>query len=195
MRRFTIPILSLALLLVLFGCTQGGIPSACAGSSVEKLPNCVYVAAVLEQNPFNCYSLSNISQKEQCLRDASDSSIKKLLEAMSPAERAKIFSVISGEVNTSRVDVPPLPPVNESADPNLELVNINLTDGVSEADSKAYAHAVAINNITACAPITHASTRSSCIAQVALRVKNPSMCSQFTLASDIDLCNFYAKGN
>jgi len=194
MRRFTLPLLSFALLLVLFGCIQGGIPAACANSSVEKLSNCIYIASVLEQNPFDCYSIKDNTQREKCLRDASDSAIKKLLEQMTPEERTKIFLAISGATNTSGIDII-LPPTNESITPDPGSAIINSSTGVSEADSQAYVQAVAANDMVLCATITHTSTRASCITQVALRVKNPAVCSQFTLTSDFDLCNFYAKGD
>ena len=194
MKRFTLPLLSLALMLLLFGCTSGGIPSACANSSIEKLPNCIYVSSVLEQNPYSCYSLQNNSQREKCLRDASDSAVKKLLEQMTPSEREKVFSAISGAAGASGVIIPPAPPANEPANANPNPVIINPPTGVSEADTQAYEQAVAANDLAPCTKINDASTRASCITQVALRVKNPAMCVQFTLQSDIDLCNMYAKG-
>ena len=65
MRRFTLPLLAFALSLLLFGCTQAGIPSSCANVSVDTLSNCVYVSSVLEQNPYDCYSLQNTTQREK----------------------------------------------------------------------------------------------------------------------------------
>ena len=195
MRRFTIPLMLLALLLLLFGCTQGGIPSACANSPVEKLANCVYVSAVLEQNPYDCYSLKENSQREKCLRDASDSAVKKLLEQMTPAERAKVFAAITSAVDASGMNITvPIPPASAPTNPAPPRAIINPPTGVSEADSQAYAQAITANDMAPCTAIIDASTRASCITQVALRVKNPAMCSQFTQKSDIDLCNLYAKG-
>ena len=194
MGRFTLLSVSLALLLLLFGCTQGGIPTACANSSVDKLANCVYVSAVIDQNPYNCYTLQNISQREKCLRDASDSAMKKLLEQMTPAEREKVFAAISGVADASGVNILPISPVNEPTLPNATPEIINPQTGISEADTQAYEQAVAANDLAPCTKINDASTRASCITQVALRVKNPAMCRQFTQKTDIDLCNMYAKG-
>ena len=194
MRRFTIPLLSLALLLLLFGCAQGGIPAACANSSAGALSNCVYVAAVLEQNPYDCYSLKDSTQREKCLSDASDSAVKKLLEQMTPSERAKVFAAISGAADASGISIPILPPASEPSSPTTGPAATSPPSGVSEADSQAYVRAVATTDMAICAAINDASTRASCITQVALRVKNPAICAQFTLKSDIDLCSLYAKG-
>ena len=193
MRHFTAPFLSLLLMLLLLGCTQGGIPAACANSSLDKLANCIYTASVLEQNPYSCYSLKESLQREKCLRDASDSAAKKLLEQMTPAERAKVFEAISGAVNASGLSIPIAPPSSSPENPNSSAAS-NPPGGVSEADSQAYAVAVESSDMAPCATISDASTRASCITQVAIRVKNPAMCSQFTQKTDLDLCNFYAKG-
>ncbi|MCX6770692.1 MAG: hypothetical protein NTX79_01420 [Candidatus Micrarchaeota archaeon] len=194
MSRFALPLLSLVLVLLLFGCAQGGIPSACAGSPGDKLPNCVYVAAVLGQNPYDCYSLKDISQREKCLRDASDSAVKKLLEQMAPAERAKVFAAIPGADGASDISSQiPIPPANEPASPDATPAIINPPAGVSAADSQAYVRAIAATDMAPCTTINDASTRASCITQVALRVKNPAVCGQLTLKADIDLCNLYAK--
>jgi len=194
MSHFTISFLSLALLLLLFGCTQGGAPQACAGSPSEKLANCVYVSAVLDQNPYSCYSLKDIVQREKCLRDASDSKIQKLVSEMTPADRAKIFSTSPDAPTAPSVPQAPsnVPAANESPAPEIEQP-IAPTNGVPEADAQAYAQAVATSDMVPCTTITHAPTRASCITQVAIRVKNPAMCSMFTLKADIDLCNLYAK--
>ena len=195
MRRFTLPFLSLAMVLLLFGCTSGGIPPACANVSVDTLSNCVYIAAVLEQNPYDCYSLKESPQREKCLRDASDSAVKKLLEQMTPAERAKVFAAVSGAVDASGMDIQiPFPSANEQTTPGANPAIAIPPSGVSEADSQAYAQAIAASDMAPCATIIDASTRASCITQVALRVKNPAVCIQFTQKSDIDLCNLYAKG-
>ena len=195
MRRFTLPLLPLALLLMLFGCTQGGMPAACANSAPDTLSNCVYVAAVLDQNPYECYSLGEDSQKEKCLRDASDSAVKKLLEQMTPEERAKVFAAISGAVDAYGINVPLPPlPAAEPASLGPSPATISPPSGISEADSQAYTQAISSNSMASCATITHASTRASCITQVALQVKNPSVCGSLAQKSDIDICNLYAKG-
>ena len=195
MRRFTLPLLSFALILMLFGCAQAGIPSSCTNVSVDTLSNCVYVTSVLEQNPYECYSLQNATQREKCLRDASDSAAQKLLAQMTPEERAKVFAAISGAIDASGVNVQiPLPPSNVQVNTTPSPTIINPPAGASEADSRAYEQAISANDIVPCTTITDASTRASCITQVAFRVKNPAICSQFTLKTDIDLCNLYAKG-
>ena len=195
MRQSIITFLPLALLLALFGCTQGGVPSACAGAPSGTLANCIYVSAVLDQNPYNCYSLSNLSQREKCLNDASDSTAQKLLQRMSSSERAQIFAPAQQSTSSAGSQIAPLPPV--PAETNATAGNVteqaNSSNGISAADSHAYSQAIATNDMTPCVSIADPSTRASCITQVAIRVKNPAMCAQFTLKADIDLCNLYAK--
>ena len=65
---------------------------------------------------------------------------------------------------------------------------------VTGANGRAYAQAVSNTDMAPCVSISDASTRASCITQVALRVKNPSVCGNLTLQADIDICNLYAKG-
>ncbi|MFA6328320.1 MAG: hypothetical protein WCY41_02660 [Candidatus Micrarchaeia archaeon] len=196
MRHFTLPVLSLALLLALFGCTQGGIPAACANSTMSTIANCVYTNAVLEQNPYDCYSLNNSVQKEKCLRDSSDSSAKKLLEQMTPEERAKVFAAISGAIDaygingTNAISIVGGQP-DSGTEP--EAATVNPPAGVSEADSQAYTQAVAANNMAQCTTIGDTSTRSSCIVQVAQQVKAPDVCAPLSGSADFDLCNMYAK--
>ena len=151
-------------------------------------------SAVLEQNPYDCYSLKNMSQREKCLRDASDSAVRKLLEQMTPAERANVFAAISGAANASGITVPPLPPAGEPAIPENGSAAMNQSGGVSAADSQAYERAIAASDMAPCATIADSSVRASCITQVALRVKNPAVCGQFTKKADLDLCNMYAQG-
>lgn len=195
MRRFILTIMPFALILLLFGCTQASLPSSCANVPANTLSNCIYVSSVLEQNPYECYSLQNTTQREKCLRDASDSAAQKLLEQMTPNERAKVFGAGSGAANAPGAGAQmPLPPSSVQANATPSPTIINPPAGASEADSRAYEQAISANDIAPCTTIIDASTRASCITQVAFRVKNPAICSQFTLKTDIDLCNLYAKG-
>jgi len=195
MGHFTIPVLSLSVLIALFGCTQQGIPPACANASAGTLSNCIYLSSVLQQNPYGCYSIASLPQREKCLRDASDSTVQKLVEQMSPADRAKIFAAIpeAADAPGASIPYPPLPPASEPAAPGALAEIISPPSGVSEEDSQSYVQAIEANDMAPCTTIVDASTRASCITQVALRVKNPAMCAQFTQKSDIDLCSLYAK--
>ena len=193
----TAPILIMfALALALAGCTQGGIPPACANATSGSLANCVYLSSVLEQNPYGCYSIQVMSEREKCLNDASDSAAQKLLARMSPEERAQIFAQASGAAGASGA----IPngsaalPAGVNATPTYGQAVPGQSGQISESDSRAYAQAVSNTDMAPCVSISDASTRASCITQVALRVKNPSVCGNLTLQADIDICNLYAKG-
>lgn len=187
---------SLALLAV-FGCTQAIAPAACANASSDKLANCIYVNAVLEQNPYNCYPLSNLTQREKCLRDSSDSNAQNIVENMNSRERDSIFAVAEPGAPQLPPVLPelPSPPLGNVSLPIQPPANtsINLPPGISGQDAQSFTQAVQTNDMTPCVSITDPSTRASCITQVALRVKKPSICDVLTEQDDIDICNLYAK--
>ena len=188
MVRFALSLLPFALLLALFGCTQGSLPSACAGLPADRMAGCIYESAVLEQNPYSCYSLPADSSRTKCLNDASDSSVKKLLERLTPEERAQLLGIADSE------SWQPSAILSGASGSEAGQTGANLPKTASPSDSQAYSQAIASNDMYLCASITDASTRASCITQVAVQVKNPDVCIALSLKSDFDLCNLYAKG-
>jgi len=191
MRAFHAVLLAFSLAL-LFGCTQGSIPSACANAAPEKLANCIYVNSVLDQNPYTCYPLSDATQKEKCLRDSSDSSVQKLVSGMSPSERDQFFAIVTGAISTALPGEEPSGATQQPQPPSSGAVTIP-SGAASEADAQSYAQAVQANDMSPCVSISDASMRASCITQVALKVKKPEVCSSLTVKADLDLCNLYAK--
>ena len=199
MGRFHLSIIVSALvaLALFFGCTQSAIPSSCAGVSESRLANCIYTSAVLEQNPYSCYSIPALLQREQCLKDSTDSAAKSRFEALSTEERARVFAT-----GDDLIVAPPLPPQsivpiaplpNNTPENQSNLQGINPPLGVSEADAQSYVRAVNNNDLAPCVSIVDASTRASCITQVAQKVKKPEICAMFSIKADRDLCNMYAK--
>jgi hypothetical protein len=183
---------SLALAL-LFGCTQVSVPQACSGVPQEKLESCIYVNAVLEQNSYTCYSITPGSNRVKCLKDASDSAMKKRLDGMSPLERENALSP-KAAVPVEIPDVPPAqPPVIVPSPPQGNATNITVS-GISEEDRLSFLQAVETSDMAPCVSIVDSSTRASCITQVALKVKNPQICLILIQKPDLDLCNLYAQG-
>ena len=187
---------ALVALALFFGCTQSAAPSSCAGVADARLANCIYTSAVLEQNPYPCYSLASLSQRDRCLKDSTDSAAKIRFESLSPEERARVFA-------TGGLVVAPTPP-RQSIEPAARLPNgapsaqpnpqgVNPPPGVSEADAQSYIQALNSNDLAPCASIVDASARASCITQVAQKVKRPEICPVFAMKEDRDLCNMYAK--
>lgn len=159
------------------------------------MANCIYVNSVLAQDQYTCYSLSNTTQREKCLRDSSDDSIRQLLESMPPAERDKIFTAVAEAVNNYLPTQPSAPSQQPSPGSSnvLSVPNTSSQNGASEIDKQLYAQAINSNDMVPCVSIADSSTRKSCITQVALKVKNPASCGLFTEKDDIDICNLYAK--
>jgi hypothetical protein len=188
---------ALVALAFFFGCTQSTLPSSCTGVNEDRLANCIYTSAVLDQNPYACYSLSSLSQRETCLRDSTDSAAKSRFEYLSPEERARMFA--TGEDLIVAAPLPlqntePIVPIsnNTPSAPPLQQGGA-LPSGISEADAQSYMQAVNNNDLAPCVSIVDASTRTSCISEVAQKIKNPAVCPMFTLKEDFDLCNMYAK--
>lgn len=171
------------------GCTQGSMPSACAGLSADHLPSCIYESAVLEQNPYSCYSLQNGAPRAKCLNDASDSSMKALLERLTPQERAQLLGIAAAVESQPAGAGSAIPQGQETG-----TAPANPPKTASQPDAQAYEQAIAANDMAQCATIIDASVRASCITQVALQVKKPEVCNALSLKPDIDICNLYAKG-
>jgi len=175
-------------LALLAGCTQAQLPQSCAGLSSEGLAACIYESAVLEQNPFSCYSLPEGSLRSACLADASDSSMKKLLERLTPQERAQLLGLAAASAEAPGTGALPYAPAETGQGaPEAEQ------PGAAGADSQYYGQAVESSDMAACTSISDPSMRASCITQVALQVKKPEVCNALALKADIDICNLYAK--
>jgi hypothetical protein len=188
-----IPLLAFSLALaLLFGCTQVSVPQACNGVPQEKLSSCIYVNAVLEQNSYACYSIPLGDNRVKCLKDASDSAMKKRLEGMSAQERENVLSPKPSP--PPAIAQPEAPPVIAPVQPLENQTNLTLLPGVSDSDRLSFLQAVETSDMAPCTIITDPSIRASCITQVALKVKNPQVCMILTQKPDFDLCNMYAKG-
>jgi hypothetical protein len=196
-RTASAALLSLAI-IAFSGCAQLGAPPQCLNATPDKLANCVYVNSVLEQSPYWCYSLSDMAQREKCLRDSTSPATQKELERMSSRERNAIFS----ETGTGAPDLPEAPiPKQPGQQPGTPLppappqanTPAGAPPGISGEDARAFSKAVQENDMAPCVSISDKATRASCITQVALRVKKPSVCEVLAAQEDIDICNLYAK--
>jgi hypothetical protein len=190
MARFTAALLALSIAVLLSGCTQGGSPSVCSSGKPAMFANCVYINAVMEQNPFYCYSLEDKYQRGVCIQDASDAAKKTLLERADPATRDAIFAEKSA--------TQPAPPMQENATPTEQPPVVVPQEGCGSLQDAAKdncyrALAVEKSNISTCEQVLSPVVRENCIAQEAQAVKKPEICPSLTNQSSIDLCNFYSK--
>jgi hypothetical protein len=190
MERFALALAALSVVFLISGCFQGGAPAACASAKQSAFANCVYINAVMEQNPFYCYSLPDKYQRSVCIQDASDPKVKAALERADQETREAIFAEKQPQpppsVPQENVSQPPQPaelPANGSCG---QLQGI-------ERDDCYRMLAVEGSNISACEEVNASSLRESCIAQVAQMLKKPEICLQLSMQGSIDLCNFYSK--
>lgn len=179
------------------GCAQLGVPPQCLNATSGTMANCVYVKSVLEQAPYGCYSLSDMEQREKCLRDSTNPSMQKELERMPQRERDGIFAIASGSADAIQQALlpsqPSQPPPQQVPIPPPNTSSAGMPAGISGEDAQAFSKAVQENDMAPCVSISDKPTRASCITQVALRIKKPSVCDVLTTQEDIDICNLYAK--
>lgn len=178
--------------LLLYGCAQRTIPSACQGVAQERLANCVYVNSVLEQNPYYCYSLQDLVQRKTCMHDATEPSMKKALERASAEERDSIFGpakpvVQSPPVNATPPQEPEQLPVQPAGPCDVKVGK--------DKDSCIKASAVAALDISACTGVFDPSVHQSCISDIARKTKNISSCALLLTTDDVNLCKLYARGD
>lgn len=76
--------------LALSGCVRG--PPECGSVPPAKLSGCIYTNAVMGQDPFGCYSISDLNQRARCIKDASDPSARTQLQRTLPEERGQAFA-------------------------------------------------------------------------------------------------------
>ena len=105
MRYFVIALLAAAFLLI-YGCIQVSPSQQCSTLAPEAQPGCTYYLAVMDQNPYPCYSMANMAQREVCLKDAIDPAAKK---ALSRVPLSKAGNVLAGKVASSTTAPSPAP--------------------------------------------------------------------------------------
>lgn len=180
---------ALALLGMLFlsGCVQESPPQSCASVPQEKFANCVYTAAVLEQNPLYCYSLPDLEKRATCMKHATDPAMRKVLQKAEPAEREAIFAVPAANET-------PAPAPQQPADNPAALARACDSFSGQEKDTCLKSAAVDSLFITVCDYVADPSTKVSCIAEVARRTKDLDSCKTLAEEESRNLCRLYAMG-
>lgn len=175
-------IFTVALLGILFsGCVQSSAPQACAGFAPEQLAACTYEQAVLEQNPFYCYSISDITARKECMRAASDPIVKKQLE------NSKRRGEPTRQNVTVVVEKPP------TVVPPAEPLSCEAMNGTKK-DECLRARAMNESDLFGCVKITSQSIRMACVSQVAQSTRDVELCVNLGDKELRDLCRLYAKG-
>ncbi|MFA4983030.1 MAG: hypothetical protein WC588_02315 [Candidatus Micrarchaeia archaeon] len=190
MRGFT-ALAALSILLFAFGCAQSSLPQACSALPAEKMPNCAYVSAVLEQNPFYCYSLPDPEQRATCIRDSSGPVMKSELERSSQSQRDSIFA-------PSEAQVPPAatqpPATQDQTQPPAADETVCMEKQGGERDSCLSAYAIGSKAISHCAQIVSQPLRESCITQIAKSTRDMESCEQLEVQADYEICRSYSQG-
>jgi hypothetical protein len=175
-------IFTVAVLGILFaGCVQTSAPQACAGIEAGKAAACVYEQAVLEQNPFYCYSIADIQLRQACMRGASDPVVKKQLE-----NSKRRGGQPSQQIPAGAAKPPPSAPTQPAA--SCDAMNGTAKDECIRAQSMADA------DLLGCVGISDQSIRMACVSQVAQSTRDVEFCVNLQDKELRDLCRLYAKG-
>jgi len=169
----------------LFGCAQVSFPEVCRAVSASKMANCIYVNAVLEQNPFYCYSIEDLNQRGICMKHATDPAMRKAVQNAQAQDLDAVFAEPKGEL-------PPAPP----APANLtEPGNASCNSMIGVAKDNCFkTEAINSKSIVSCEKVADGSLRSACIAEVAKKTKDIESCKTLTDEESRSLCRLYAKG-
>lgn len=189
-------IIALAAIFAVFlsGCAQSGSQVGCGQVPPAKLANCIYVQAVMAQDPFQCYSLPDKNQRAACIKDASDPLAKTALQRENPSQRDSIFmdNRTAPAKGNGTIAAPAAPPAPPARAPAGTLGQCNLLSSPGKGNCLR-ALAVENRDIAICGGIGEETVRQNCIAQIAKMVKDPSICARLGRQSDLDLCNLYSK--
>lgn len=189
--RFFTALLALSLVLLVFGCAQSSLPQACSSTPAQKIPNCAYVAAVMEQNPFYCYSISDMQQRATCIKDSSNPVMQSELERSSQAQRDAIFAPAAPAVPPAIT--PPIPSQNNTWQPPAAETDCMAMQG-GERDSCLSAYALNGKIIADCGQIISQPLRESCITQVAKATRDMESCKTLEVQADYEICRLYSQG-
>lgn len=182
MKRLQLSLL-LAAAIFLSGCLQTSVPSQCTTLSPSKLANCIYINAVVDQNPFYCYSLEDVSKRATCLQDASEPSMRKVVQRSLPSEKDRVFS-----------DEPAVAPPTGPAQPEPEQTEGCPSVAGDERDRCLLETAIGGSDVESCEDIASPAVVESCIAQIGSSTKNIALCEKLSEKRNQDLCKLYARG-
>jgi len=182
---FLIVALALLASFFLFGCAQASFPEVCRSVSASKMANCIYVNAVLEQNPFHCYSIEDLNQRGTCMKHATDPAMRKAVQNAQAQDLDAIFAEPKAE-----------PAQAPAASANItEPGNAPCTSMTGLAKDNCFkTEAINSKSIVSCEKVADGSLRSACIAEVAKKTKDIESCKTLTDEESRSLCRLYAKG-
>ncbi len=186
--KYLIAAFAILLLVFSYGCTQGSVPSHCKSLPEDRLANCIYNQAVMDQNPFYCYSIANIEQRSICIGDASSPTAKATLEKAASKQRNAIF------MEEEEPQALPTPAPSTSPEPEPQQGSCAAKSG-EEKDRCFKSQAVQESDLKVCEQITDSTTRESCISEIAIKTKDLDSCKELSDGDDQNLCNLYVKGD
>lgn len=148
---------------------------------------CFYHAAVLNQQPDNCYYIPNMTARETCLEEANDANAQARLQDSSYNRQQYVSDAQPQQTPAQpQGEAPQVPP---SGDP------VSLCMNAKQLSKDACIRQVAIerNDLLMCGTVSAGDFRASCISNIALNLKTKAPCDKLTRDSDRQICYYYAQ--
>ena len=185
--RLTVAFLAFAAVLLLSGCAQKTAPQSCIGIPEAESDGCVRNAAVMEQNPYLCYSITDETAREECIRSSVSQEAKDRLEAEANARQRSARQAAPATQGQPPAESQP-PPGNESGGSCQSKTG-------QEMENCILSGALASQNISECERLATKDGSDSCISQIAQKTKDVESCALLSSEESRSLCSLYAKGN
>jgi len=179
----------LAGLFLFFGCIQPQQAERCTGFYGDEKDKCLKETAIWYQQPYLCYSVKSLKEREACLEDSTTpQAAQKLKDETLYGKVNKPLADSLKEQSGGSAAKAEVPVSTEE-----KIVQCAKNEGMTQEACKRMV-AIETLNITLCAELVDGNYRSSCIMQVANTNKDPKMCEQLARTDDRNTCKHFSSG-
>ncbi len=179
-----------------YGCIQPSQAERCASVFGADKDKCLNETAIGYQEPYICYSISDMAYRQSCLEKSVDP------QEAQKMQQALIYGQSSLPEPAQTLPVPPQsqPPAATApsgavgtGDTGAQIAGCQKSENISvEACTRMVA--IEQSDIALCENITDSDYRSSCISNIALAKKDASLCGRLKNSADANICKYYTSG-
>ena len=177
-----------------YGCIQPTQAERCATQSGIERDRCLNETAIWYQEPYICYSITDTTLRQACLEKSVDAQEAQKLQQ----------ELLYGRIMVEEQEIPLVleKDKTELRDEQSRVLNVTIDSKIEECvitekmSQEACTRLVAIetSDMSLCERINDDNYRASCISNIALTKKDPTMCSSLKRAGDINVCKYYTSG-